>query len=198
MRALYLPLIALGALTLLACGESSSSPLRASQPANGPDDEPIMRPIAGGVSWVAEEPFVYRRPDNEYRAHEYTVRDQPDVTLAISHFAAAEGGGGDVQANIDRWVGQFEQPDGSESRAAAQVDSREVNDLRVTTVDLTGTFVGRMGTAMGGQPRAGWRMLGAIVEGEQGLVFLKLTGPAAGVASAEDAFERVVASLHPE
>lgn len=197
MRALVPTLIF--ALTLFACGESSSSPpSRPSEPATDRGGDPVMRPIAGGVSWAAEEPFVYRRPDNEYRAHEYTVRDQPDVTLAISHFAAAEGGGGDVQANIDRWVGQFEQPDGSESRAAAQVDAREINDLRVTTVDLTGTFVGRMGTAMGGQARPGWRMLGAIVEGPQGLVFLKLIGPAAGVAAAEDAFERLVASLHPE
>ena len=42
------------------------------------------------------------------------------------------------------------------------------------------------------------RLLGAIVEGEDGLIFFKLTGPEEGVDVAEDAFAELVESIHPE
>ena len=174
-----------------ACG-TEEAPAR--PPPTEPADEPadaVFRPIAGGVSWRAEEPFVADRPDNELRRFEYAVRDHAGATLTVSHFPASEGGGGDVRANVDRWLGQFE--DASEPR----IERREVNDLPVTSVDVRGTFVGRRGMGGGGPPRVGWRMLGAIVEGEQGLVFFKLLGPYDAVTIAEDAFERLVESIHP-
>jgi hypothetical protein len=99
--------------------------------------------------------------------------------------------GGGVQANIDRWVGQFEKTDG------APVQNREaINSLTVTTVDVSGTFKG--GGAMMGQSsasKAGYRLLGAIAEGPNGEVFFKLTGPARTVAAAQAEFQGMLKSL---
>jgi hypothetical protein len=155
------------------------------------------RGIAGGLSWQADEPLVYRRPANDMRAAEYGVRDHADTELTVFHFARMEGGGGDVQSNIGRWLGQFTQPDGRPTRDVATIAHREVNDLRVTTVDVGGTFAGRMGMGSDTGSHEGWRMLAAIVEGPEGLVFFKLIGPADGVGAAAEAFEGLVTSLHP-
>ena len=72
-----------------------------------------------------------------------------------------------------------------------------VNDLPVTSVEVAGTFIGMRGMGPNSPPREGWRMLGAIVQGQLGPVFFKLTGPADAVAAAEAAFRRLIESLHP-
>jgi hypothetical protein len=40
-----------------------------------------------------------------------------------------------------------------------------------------------------------FRLLGAIVEGPQGSVFFKLTGPASTIAAAEQEFDALIGSL---
>jgi hypothetical protein len=104
--------------------------------------------------------------------------------------------GGGVDANLKRWVGQFEQPDGSSSDAKAQRKKETINGFPVTMVDLNGTFTGG-GVAMGGPAtkKAGYRLLGAIVETPQGEVFFKLTGPAKTVAAAQGEFQSLLKSL---
>jgi len=104
--------------------------------------------------------------------------------------------GGGVKANIDRWIGQFEQPDGSASAAKAKHKTETINGMEVTTVDLTGTFAGG-GMAMG-QPstkKPNYRLLGAIVEGPEGEIFFKLTGPAKTIAAAQNEFQGMLKSI---
>ncbi|MGE0885616.1 MAG: hypothetical protein AB7P14_18870 [Blastocatellales bacterium] len=110
--------------------------------------------------------------------------------------AVFAGIGGGVQANIDRWIGQFQQPDGSDSSTKAKQKKETINGFQVTTVDLTGTFAGG-GMAMGQQsaPKTGYRLLGAIVEGPQGEVFFKMTGPAKTIAAAQSEFQSLLKSI---
>ncbi|MCA9605737.1 MAG: hypothetical protein KC619_09090 [Myxococcales bacterium] len=188
--------IALSALVALGCSCEDERPEFAGGEthahATPEGDGPEFQPIAGGVGWTAEEPFVWARPSNDMRDAQYTVRGVPNVELTVSHFAPDVGGGGDVDANVERWAGQFDPQEGREVR------HREINDLRVTTVDVGGTFVGRQGMGPAGAPRPSWRMLGAIVEGPEGLVFFKLLGPASAVETSAEAFEALVATIHPE
>ena len=104
--------------------------------------------------------------------------------------------GGGTAANIDRWVGQFEQPDGGDSKAKAKRGQETINGLSVTTVDLTGTFKGG-GAAMGSPstPKTGYRLLGAIAETPSGPIYFKLTGPAKTVAAAQTEFQTMLKSL---
>lgn len=178
------------ALVALGCGDDGA-PRSAPTTDRSPAESPEFRPIAGGVSWEAEEPLVYRRPRHEMRSAEYEVREHPSALLTVSYFPPREGGGGDVQQNLDRWAGQFEG-------GAPEIARREINDLPVATIDVRGTFIGRMGNASRAAREDGWRMLGAIVEGERGLVFFKLLGPEDAVDVAEPAFRRLVDSIHPE
>ena len=53
--------------------------------------------------------------------------------------------GGSIEANVDRWIGQFKQPDGKPSREAAKIEKKEYDGLAVHLVDLSGTFAERRG-----------------------------------------------------
>jgi|RhiMetdeSRZDD1v2_1073273.scaffolds.fasta_scaffold379463_3 hypothetical protein len=129
-------------------------------------------------------------PPKQMRAATYLIPaaagDSEDAECAV--FMNIGGG---VQANIDRWAGQFEQTD------KPPVQKKEtINGLLVTTVDVSGTFKG--GGAMMGQSsgsKASYRLLGAIAEAPDGEVFFKLTGPAKTVAAAQNEFQVMLKSL---
>ena len=100
-----------------------------------------------------------------------------DVKLTLSTI------GGGVQANIERWQGQFRMAPGV-SPASETVD---VDGITVTLVDLRGEFQGMNQAA---QP--GWRMLGAAFEGQPRDFYIKLTGPESEIASLHDQFREFV------
>lgn len=104
--------------------------------------------------------------------------------------------GGGVQANIDRWIGQFSQPDGSPSAGKARQRKETINGYQVSFVELNGTF-NAGGMAMGGPstPKSSYRLLGAIVEAPGGEVFFKLTGPEKTVQAAAKDFQSLLKSI---
>ncbi len=109
-----------------------------------------------------------------------------------------QGQGGSVEANVDRWIGQFLQADGKSSKAAAKIAKRTVHGLPVTTLDVSGAYTGMGGpAAQPGPAVAGYRLLGAIVEGPQGTIFFKFVGPAKTIAQNQAAFDKMIASLGP-
>ena len=109
------------------------------------------------------------------------------------------GAGGDIQANIDRWYGQFEQPGGGDPKDKAKVEKLTVAGKTVHYVDLAGTYKDApAGPFAGGKTikRENYRMLAAIVETkEAGNYFLKFYGPKATVAENEKAFKEMLDSL---
>jgi hypothetical protein len=110
-----------------------------------------------------------------------------------------QGQGGSVEANIDRWIGQFQQAGGKSSKDVAKVEKRTIHGLKITTVDVSGTYTGMGGpTAPQGSPKPDYRLLGAVVEGLQGSVFFKFTGPAKTVAQNQSAFEKMLSSLNTQ
>jgi hypothetical protein len=120
--------------------------------------------------------------------------DQESGDCGVYYFG--QGQGGSVDANIDRWVGQFQQANGKPSKEAAKVEKRTIHGLHVTTVDVSGAYTGMGGPrAPQGPPKQGYRLLGAVVDGPQGSVFFKFTGPAKTVAQNQSAFEKVLSSL---
>ena len=113
------------------------------------------------------------------RAATYVVED---AECAVYFFGQAQGGS--VQANIDRWKGQFAEP------ANAKIAKRVVHGLPVTTIDVSGTYSG-----MGAAAKPGYRMLGAIIENPGGNVFLKFAGPVKTVAANQGKFEQLLGSF---
>ena len=94
--------------------------------------------------------------------------------------------------HIDRWIGQFKQPDGSSSADKAEIKNSTSNGLPVTLVYVTGTHLsGSMGGPMGGntQELPGFAMLAAIVETSSDPWFFKAIGPQATIDHWRPAFE---------
>ncbi len=108
--------------------------------------------------------------------------DKENGELAVSSFA---GGGGGVDANISRWVGQFS----AEGREAA-VHQGKAGKNEYFLVNVSGTFGKTSGPPFASKttPTPGQRMIGIIlnIEGKN-VYFLKLTGPDATVAAQKDA-----------
>jgi hypothetical protein len=117
--------------------------------------------------------------------------------VVIFYFGAGQGGG--VEANLERWYGQFVQPDGSATRERARVTKSKVASLEITRADVSGTYVApvRPG-ASERHDEKDYRMIAAVVEGTSGPWFVRLLGPRAEVAAAEASFEAFLSSLRVE
>lgn len=163
-------------------------------------DKPTGEPgSAGPLLWQAPESWRAVKPSSSMRLAEYHVaaaKEGNSPAVMSIFFFGAQGGGG-VDANIDRWIGQFKQADGSSSKDAARRSKQEVNGMTVHLVDVAGSY--DAGAAMmGSAPAAGeQRMLGAIVEAPTGLFFFKLLGDPETIAAQEEAFSSFVQSMKP-
>jgi hypothetical protein len=124
----------------------------------------------------------------------YTVpaaeADEESGECAVFYFGGGQGG--DVVSNIDRWVGQFENAKPTKS-------SKELNGLKVTLVQISGTYLAPGGPMMQSTgKKEDYRLLGAIVDAPGGSVFFKFTGPAKTVAAAAEEFQALVGSLEKQ
>lgn len=142
----------------------------------------------GPIRWTAPESWIAVNPANEMRLAQYNVPgDEGAGELTVFYFGP--GGGGGVDANLERWAGQF--TGGPEPVRA----TRTIGAFTVHTVDASGKF--DPGMAMGAQPGDNQRVLGAIAETAAGLYFFKLVGPIATVTANEASFEAFLASFTP-
>lgn len=161
-----------------------------------PAEGEATRSVAG-LTWEVPEAWQAgaQRP---MRAATYLVAPAPADTegaeCAVFHFGTGQGG--DVAANVERWIAQFEQPDGSASSKAARTTKLDVDGLPVTRVEVTGTYTASMGPMGGAKSnKENHQLLGAIVEGPEGAVFFKMTGPRETVGAARTDFDAMIKSV---
>jgi hypothetical protein len=127
--------------------------------------------------------------------------DTQDAEMTVITFGAGQGGG--IDANIQRWIGQVEQPDGRASTEVAQRRALSTHGMNVTIVEVPGRIRSAMPMAMPTAPGGAatgvierGRLLAAIVEAPSGMWFFKLTGGDETVLSARSAFEQLLRSVH--
>jgi hypothetical protein len=148
-----------------------------------------------GLKWTAPAGWK-NQGQRPMRAATYVVPaaagDKEDAECVVYFFGAGQGGS--VEANVDRWKGQFTQAGGKP--AEATVRKTTIHGLTVTTIEAAGEYSGA-GGPMAAQKtvKSGYRLLGAIVEGPGGNVFIKFTGPAKTVAAHREKFEQMLASF---
>ena len=140
------------------------------------------------AGWIEEERTSSMRVA-QYRLPK-AATDTEDASLVLYYFG--QGQGGSTTANIERWVGQMKQAEGS----SAKQDTLEVNGLKVTTVDVAGTYVAETAPGSGTfNNKPGYRLRGAVVETPNGSYFLKLVGPEKTVAQWNDSFTSYLRSF---
>ena len=135
--------------------------------------------------WIEEERTSSMRVA-QYRLPK-VEGDTENGSVVLYYFG--QGQGGSTAANIERWVGQMKQADGGSSKAGAKEDRFEVNGLKVTTVDVGGTYVAETMPGSGTfENKPGYRLLAAVVETPHGSYFVKLLGPEKTVARWNESF----------
>jgi hypothetical protein len=152
---------------------------------------------AGNIRYTAPSPWEETAVTSTMRQAQFRIPkaegDPEDAEMAVFYFGTGQGGA--VDANVQRWAGQFHAADKG-GPVAPDVGKTEVNGLKVTTVKIEGIYMGGMG--FGNQePKSDFALLGAIVEGPAGPVFFKLTGPKKTVDSAAGQFEALIQSFSP-
>ena len=182
-----------------------SSPRRADTPASTPPSElPAGHPAVDTATPTGNDPGAFPQATLQWKAparwqlapNASTMRiatyriphaagDTVDAELSIIR------AGGTVEANADRWVGQFD----AAGQKSAKRSTRAVGRLDVTLVEVTGTYSG--GMTKEATPTSDWALLGAIAPTPDMPHFFKLTGPAKTVAAARAEFDAFVGSLAP-
>ncbi len=162
-------------------GDTTAAPAPA-EPADGQ---------GAAITWQVPEHWQVAPNPSRMRLATYRIPGAPHEADGAEMSVARAGGTTD--ANVERWVGQF-QDAASPKRA-----DRSVRGLKVTVVEIGGTYRG--GGMMPGAPPAqhsGWTLLAAIVEAPGSSYFFKLIGPEATVRAARPSFDALVASITPK
>lgn len=151
----------------------------------------------GGMSLQAPEGWKRVEPKSGIVETEFSIPG--DAEAEVAGRMTVMGAGGTVQANIDRWYGQFTQPDGSDTKDKATSKKINVAGCAVTMVDISGTYKDMPGGPFAGGraiERPEYRMLAAIIEvPDQGNYFLKFYGPAKTVAKHADGFRAMIEGM---
>jgi hypothetical protein len=106
-----------------------------------------------------------------------------------------ESGAGSVQANIDRWVGQFTQPDGSPSKDAAKVEKATFAGQEASIISVSGHYAARAMPGGEAVDKADQTLMAAIVPSPKGPYYFRLIGDRAAVAAQSGKFRELLDSL---
>jgi hypothetical protein len=146
-----------------------------------------------GISFSAPAAWRRENPSSQMRAAQFAIPGSgqaKDGLLVVYFFGRNQGGS--IPENIERWKGQFTDAAGKASSGEVRTDRK--NGLPVTVVTAQGTYAS--GLPMGpSAPEPNSELWGAIVEGPQGNVFFKATGPNATIGGAKAAFGELLDSL---
>ena len=151
---------------------------------------------SGALTFTAPAAWTPRPAASSMRVAEFVVARAPgdpeDAEVIVYFFG---GSGGSVDANIERWVGQFKSDTGAALAPPARASS-SVGTLTVTQIDVSGTYVAEVKPGSAERHnKPHFRMRAAVVETPKGPYFIKFTGPAKTVAQASSTFDALVKSL---
>ncbi len=148
----------------------------------------------GGITFHHDMPEGWEKvPETALRQVNLQMKGAPDVEC---YFTFLPGGGGGLEANLNRWRTQMGQEPLS-ADAVAALPKKTIFGQPATFILIDGDFVG-----MGTEPKTDYRMYGLILtytdpsSNEDQAFFLKMTGPRGMLEDQEANFELIASSLH--
>jgi len=161
-----------------------------------PDKLPDGRLVVGPFSLVAPATWTASPPTSGMRAAEFVLPAKAGAEASLVVFYFGPKGAGSVDDNLDRWLGQFQQADGKDSRSVAKIEKTQFAGQDATYVSVTGRFVsGAMPTSGGPVDKPDQEMLAAIVASPSGPYYFKLVGAKSTVDANAKAFRAMLESL---
>jgi hypothetical protein len=138
-----------------------------------PDGRVALGPFSATVpaGWT-EKPIT-----SSMRTAQFALPSDPGAEAELVIYYFGEDGAGSVEDNFDRWLGQFQQPNGKPSKDVAKTEKATFAGQQAHIVTVSGRYVT---TTMpgGGDPidRADQALIGAIVASPKGPYYWKLVG----------------------
>jgi hypothetical protein len=151
------------------------------------EDEPAA------ISWKVPSGWQTLANPTSIRLATYTIAGGGSDASADVSVSRAGGG---TEANVDRWIRQFDDA-GQEKRSV-----KTVRGLKIVVIEVGGTYLGSgmalpSAAAAPSNDKKNWALLGAVVETSGSSYFFKMTGPAATVKSARKSFDALLDSVTP-
>lgn len=161
---------------------------------------PLLSLAQVSLKYDPPKGWISKPPASAMRVAEFVLPkamgDPEDASLAIFFFG---GQGGSVEANLERWTNQMVQPDGRPSRQVAKTQSFSSNGMKVTVLDVSGTYTAEMRPGASERyNKSNFRMKAAVLETSAGPYFFKLTGPQKTVARWDDSFTTFIKSARTQ
>ncbi len=122
--------------------------------------------------WIDFGPSGMRKASYAFNGIE---GEADSATVTVFYFGAS--GGGTIEANLDRWVGQMSPAEGADSTNTEQRGTMTVDGMKVHFIKVNGSY--NAGGMMSGATvkKENYTMIGAVLEAPEGNIFFKLTGP---------------------
>lgn len=144
----------------------------------------------GSLTFDRPEKFAWVDIQPGMRAAQLKVAGEEGKHGEVVFFKFPAGSGGGVAANIDRWLGMFQE---GKDKINARTSKVTKDQGTINYVQAEGTYMsGLPGGPKTAQPNA--MLLGAIIETENDNVFIRMTGPATLVKASEADFKTMVES----
>ncbi len=152
--------------------------------------------VLGPFSITPPADWTVKPSTSNMRAAAFQLPAKPGAEAALVVYYFGPNGAGSVDDNLDRWFGQFVQPDGKKSRDVAKIEKTKFAGQDATYVSLTGRFVA---AAMPGATEAvdkqDQALLAAIVDSPAGPYYFKLVGAKSTIDASAAAFRTMLGSL---
>ncbi|HEV8499626.1 MAG TPA: hypothetical protein VGQ56_22285 [Gemmatimonadaceae bacterium] len=138
--------------------------------------------------------WVARAPSSSSRLAQFVLSGSDSTNNAeVVVFFFGKTQGGNVEANLARWRGQFSTTDGSPVPERVARDSS--GTFPITIAEFRGTYRRGIGAGASDSVRAGQALVAAIAETPRGTLFIQLFGAAGRVTSERESFVQFVKGL---
>lgn len=148
----------------------------------------------GGYTFKMAAPWEAKKQPGMMSAGGFTLPGKDGaapIDADFYHFGKDQGGGGNVESNVRRWQSQF-QPGADGKPAEAEREEVTVEGKKALLITIKGTFLKGPAMSPNKTPMPGYAMLGAILQNDDGNVFIKVTGPEAPTLATSADFKKVI------
>ena len=135
-------------------------------------EEPTKIFNIGGIKFEKPRNWIAQLPNSQFRKAQFAVNGKNGKSIDIAFFYFGSGKAGGVKANTLRWLSQFNE---FPNLIYSSIIDEKINGTKVTYVTVIGTFM--KGLPLREKTKIPeTQLLGAIIEGELGTVFIKAVG----------------------
>ena len=130
--------------------------------------------VAGNIIYNPPADWIRETPSSSMRLAQFVIPSEYGENCKLNVFNNI---GGSVEQNLDRWIKQFRQSDGSSSKDKAIFSYDDRGGGHITYIYITGTFLSGGMMMNNITEKSDFAMHAAIIEFSDDIYYFKMTGP---------------------